>query len=70
MKKRFSFIFGLTLFILMFFVLRNINFGEVVGLLKEISLVWFGLAFLAFCFSFLLWNLRRCRFLMGLGFRS
>jgi len=56
MKRRYGFVLTLVVFGLMYFVLRGVDFGEVVNLLKEIKLVWFGLAFLAYGISFLLIN--------------
>jgi len=66
MKKRYGVLLTLIVIILMIFVLKDINFIEVLNLLKEIILFWFWFAFLSIALMFVLWTLRFKNTLRGL----
>jgi glycosyltransferase 2 family protein len=58
MKKRYNLFFGAILILLLFYLLKDIDFGEILKLLGKTNTFWIILSFAAFGFSFLLWNIR------------
>jgi glycosyltransferase 2 family protein len=66
MKKRYSILLNLVVIGLMIFVLKDINFTEVLSLLKQINLFWFGAAFVSLGLMFVLWNFRFRNTLSGM----
>ena len=58
MKKRYGFVLAVVVFVLMFFMLKDINFVEVLELLSKIDMFWFWLAFCSIAIMFVLWTIR------------
>lgn len=58
MKRGWIFLLIFVIFLLVFHVLKDIDFVRLYELLKNINYIYFGLAFLSCLVSFILWNLR------------
>ena len=58
MKKSYRFIFVIVLFFFLIYFLANINFHEIYILFTQANMLFFIPAFLAYSFSFLIFNLR------------
>ncbi|MFW6283639.1 MAG: hypothetical protein ACOC1P_06345, partial [Minisyncoccales bacterium] len=58
MKRGWIFLLIFVIFLLVFNVLKDIDFVRLYELLKNINYIYFGLAFLSCLVSFILWNLR------------
>lgn len=58
MKRKFEIIITIIVALLLFSILKDINFFEVYYLINNLNLLFFAFAFLACLVTFLLWNIR------------
>src|SRR3989344_6835186 len=58
MPKKVKYVFFLIIAILLYFVLRNVNFNETYGIIKNINISLFSIAFFTIVIKYFFWNYR------------